>query len=377
MKKSKKDLSVKKQHHMEEVMKKGKKRLIWIGVVLTALFWIFTVLTGHYVVDVTKQMSVASGDSQIPYNVFEVYHLDYEKFLEDYEVKRIAVTSTYEGHEIPADYICSKDLNKSAQDEEAGKEQMPESIMNHDTVIMVHGLGGTRKSVFPVAQVFLEHGYNVLIYDQRSSGENTAKYTTFGYKEKYDLIDCANYVKGFAPDKKLGIWGTSFGGITTLMAVCDPSLGLTKNTDFMILDCPVGSMEGEIVDTLKQDGFEWISGYVSWAGNIMNQLEMGYSFKDADACYVIKHKKNVSDTDNKDVPLFVINSKIDQVTPYFMGVDIYDCYESEHKKILSFEDVKHAAGWADHEDEYRKNVEEFLAEIHMLPDETQLMKTIN
>ena len=317
-------------------------------------------------VNVTKQMSVSDGKIEIPYGVYKTYHMDYEQFLEEYEVERVSVTSTYEGHEIPADYIYAKDLKKSIGDEGAVNL---ESIMDHDTVIMVHGLGGDRKTVFPVAQVFLDHGYNVLAYDQRSSGENMAKYTTFGYKEKYDLIDCANYVKGFAPDKRLGIWGTSFGGITTMEAVCDPSLGLTKNTDFVILDCPVGSMEGEIVDTLKQNGVEWISGYVAWAGNIMNRLEMGYSFKDADACYVIEHKKNVPGPDNKDVPLFVINSKIDQVTPYFMGIDIYNCYESEHKKLLSFEDVKHTFGWADHEEQYRENVEDFLSKIHMLPDE--------
>ena len=357
-------------------MRKGKKRMIKTLVVMTVLFLILTVLTGHYVVNLTKQMTVTDGEDIIPYGTFEAYHLDYDKFLEMYEIERVSVTSTYEGHEIPADYIYPKSLveisgngetqNTSTRDGEALAEK---NIKDHDTVIMVHGLGGSRKTIIPVAQVFLEHGYNVLIYDQRSSGENTAPYTTFGYKEKYDLIDCANYVKGFAPHKKLGIWGTSFGGITTLMAVCDPALGLTKSTDFMILDCPVGSMEGEIVDTLKQDGMGWISGYVAWAGGIMNHLEMGYSLQDADACYVIKHKKNVPSSDNKDVPLFVINSKIDTVTPYYMGVDIYECYKSEHKKILSFEDAKHAFGWAAHEEEYRAGVEDFLREIHMLPDE--------
>ena len=32
-------------------------------------------------------------------------------------------------------------------------------------------------------------------YDQRSTNENTAQYTTFGYREKYDLIDWVNYVE--------------------------------------------------------------------------------------------------------------------------------------------------------------------------------------
>lgn len=49
------------------------------------------------------------------------------------------------------------------------------------TVILVHGLGGNRYTNYPLTQMFLQKGYNVLTYNQRSSNENTAQYTTFGY----------------------------------------------------------------------------------------------------------------------------------------------------------------------------------------------------
>lgn len=48
-------------------------------------------------------------------------------------------------------------------------------------VSLVYGLGGNRYTNYPIEEMFLQKGYNVLTYDQRSSNENTAQYTTFGY----------------------------------------------------------------------------------------------------------------------------------------------------------------------------------------------------
>jgi len=43
--------------------------------------------------------------------------------------------------------------------------------MNNPTVILVHGLGGIDTGT--IAEMFLQKGYNVLTYDQKSSNENT------------------------------------------------------------------------------------------------------------------------------------------------------------------------------------------------------------
>lgn len=90
---------------------------------------------------------------------------------------------------------------------------------NGFTIILVHGLGGSRYSNYPFAEMFLQKGYNVLTYDQRSSNENTAQYTTFGYWEKYDLIDYVDYVYTYASEQEIGIWATSFGGATAGLAM--------------------------------------------------------------------------------------------------------------------------------------------------------------
>lgn len=54
---------------------------------------------------------------------------------------------------------------------------------------------------------------------QRSSNQNTAQYTTFGYWEKYDLMDYIDYAYAYAPEQEIGIWATSFGGATAGLAI--------------------------------------------------------------------------------------------------------------------------------------------------------------
>ena len=119
---------------------------------------------------------------------WERYGIDKENFHNTYKVEEIAITSSYENHAIPADYIYAAQSNSSK---------------NYPTVILVHGMGDNRYSNYPIAEFFLEKGYNIVTYDQRSTNENTAQYTTFGYREKYDLIDYVNYVEQQRRSRKL------------------------------------------------------------------------------------------------------------------------------------------------------------------------------
>ncbi len=331
-----------------------KKKLKVIFIVIAALLAAGTIgitaFTGHQVVVNSTQLSYASDEIAVPENVFRAYHLDYDAFRTKYRSEQIRLTSSMsDSHPIPADYIYAEGIESK----------------DHDTVIMVHGMGGNRMTVLPVAQVFLENGYNVLTYDQRSSGENRALHTTFGYLEKFDLLDCADAVKKWAPDKKMGVWGTSFGGITSVLAVCDPSLGITAGTDFLILDSPVSNMEDELRVVMGSDD----SGipetgipadYLIWAGNIMNRIELGFSYRDADGRYIIGARKNQLTSGNRDVPLLVFICDEDEVTPYPQGADLYEKYQSENKTLVTFEGSQHADGWRDHETEYREAVETLL-----------------
>lgn len=308
-----------------------KKRVILIVIISIVLLMAITVVgfsyfLGTQIVASSTQLVTNETTKDVPENFWKDYGVDYDEFCQTYTVEKINLTSSFDGHTVPADFIYSGEKSS-------------------DIVVMAHGLGGNRYTNYPIAELFLENGYSVITYDQRSTNENTAEKTTFGYWEKYDLIDCINYAKQFSDGKKIGVWGESFGGATAVQAVAHENT--QEDVAFLVLDCPVSSMEWMIEETMKEMEIGIPLDYMMWWGNIANKMELGFSYEDVDCAKVAK---------NINIPTMVINSKIDKTTPYFMGKDIYDNLSSTEKEIWTVTDSEHTAMWLDHNEEYRNRV---------------------
>ena len=215
----------------------------------------------------------------------------------------------------------------------------------------MHGLGDNRFSNYPLAEFFLEQGYNVITYDQRSTNENTAQYTTFGYWEKYDLIDWIGYVLEHAPGQRIGIWGASYGGATAGLALGYEDVA--EKVHFLILDCPVSSMQWMVEQEMRNMDVGIPVSYMAWWGNAINKIKLGFTYQDAD---VAKAMQQVN------TPVLIINSRVDALTPYFMGQDIYDAIQGNNKEIWTVDDSEHCEIWLDHNQEYRNKVESFLSQ---------------
>lgn len=317
-----------------------KKLIITLSVILTAVLLLFAGMSyfiGTQVFNGSTQLVTNEKTSKVPDGFWEEYNMDYKKFCDTYKIEKIEITSSLGGHVIPADYIYAP---------------QSEGNKNNKTVILVHGLGGNRYTNYPYAEMFLERGYNVLTYDQRSTNENTARYTTFGYLEKYDLIDCIDYVSENASGKIIGVWGQSFGGATAGLAMGYEDT--YRKVDFLILECPVSSMEWMINDEIKDMDIGIPVSYMTWCGNIVNKLKLGFFYKDADVGSAMR---------NVEIPVLIINSKADKLTPYFMGKDIYDSIKGDNKQIWTVEDSEHVMMWIDHNHAYRDKVSELLESV--------------
>ena len=316
-------------------MKKiAKVILTVIVVVFIVLFIGLSSFIGLQVFAGSTQL-VTNEETKEVFNAFwEQHGMDYDSFCDTYRVEQVEITSSFDEHNIPADYIYAVESQNSR---------------DRQTVILVHGLGGNRYSNYPLAELFLEEGYNVITYDQRSSNENTAKYTTFGYWEKYDLLDWVNYVLEQAPGQEVGIWGASYGGATAGLALGYD--GMDDKVDFLILDSPVSSMEWMVEQEMINMDVGIPVSYMTWCGNLVNKLKLGFTYQDADVAKAMKEVKT---------PVLIINSKRDSLTPYFMGKEIYDAIPGDNKEIWTVDDSEHCEMWVDHNEEYRDKVESFL-----------------
>jgi fermentation-respiration switch protein FrsA (DUF1100 family) len=292
---------------------KGLKFLITLLIVLAVGAAGIVYYTGSRVFERSLQMvDNESTALQTGYDYLETIQLDVSDFQRKYQIENVNLTSTFDGHTIPADYILSGSLNS-------------------DTVILVHGMGGNRVSVYPQAEMFLRNGYNVLTYDQRSSGENTAPYTTYGYWESRDLIDCIHYVdEQIDEDRKIVAWGVSFGGATVGNAFADQCFW--KKVDYAVLDSPISNMRDMLEMSMNETGSGFPVSFLLTAGNLVTESKLNFSYEDTD---VVHYAGQAT------VPTLVINSRADTVTPFYMGEDIYNALSVEKKQLYTVEGIPH------------------------------------
>lgn len=91
------------------------------------------------------------------------------------------------------------------------------------TIIYLHGVADNKMSGLPLAKVFYDNQFNVLLYDSRAHGESGGRYCTYGYHEKFDVQKAIDQVRVIGREKKIvvgnvGIFGTSMGAAVALQA---------------------------------------------------------------------------------------------------------------------------------------------------------------
>ena len=119
-----------------------------------------------------------------------------------------------------------------------------------------------------------------------------------------------------------------------------------------IVDCPVSDMKWMVEEEMRKMDIGLPISYMTFCGNIINKMELGFSYDDANVC------NKIADIE---IPVLVINSEADTLTPQFMGQEIYDSIQNEEiKMIWTVTDSEHTEIWLDHNQEYREKVQELL-----------------
>ena len=106
-------------------------------------------------------------------------------------------------------------------------------------IILSHGYTDNRFGSLKYAGMYLDLGYNCIIYDLRGHGENEPTFTTYGILESQDLMELITDTRTRYPDlKSLGLHGESLGAATTLTA-----LKYKPEIDFTVADCGFSDIE--------------------------------------------------------------------------------------------------------------------------------------
>lgn len=289
----------------------------------------FIAANGYEIYDVAMQ-SLPAFLHYSQQNSKKLAETDFTSISSKYTVESAAIPSSKGDHTIPLDLISDGNKQK-------------------DTVIIIHGLGENRHQSTEQMAMFLQMGYNVLVYDQRGAGENTAPYTTYGVLEHYDTIDCVKHLRTIIGDKKIILFGKSMGGATAAMALGDADTA--KEISYTILDFPVGSFRGMVGKNMK--GYcpdEYIEGALDWDDLFLQEF-LGIRFSMGEVADYVKDTK---------VPVLVFSSKADDLVPPEQEQGIYDAIKSDKKYIYVDETATHCGLFYTQRELYQSLVTKFL-----------------
>jgi uncharacterized protein len=80
-------------------------------------------------------------------------------------------------------------------------------------VILLHGYAGTRLSTAVYAKMLARHGYSILMFDQRATGESEGKTLTWGWLDARDLAGAVDFLltRPETEPQRIGVLGCSTG----------------------------------------------------------------------------------------------------------------------------------------------------------------------
>ncbi|WP_307891906.1 alpha/beta hydrolase [Bacillus swezeyi] len=218
-----------------------------------------------------------------------------------------------------------------------------------NTIIICHGVTMNLLNSIKYMNLFLELGWNAVIYDHRRHGMSGGKTTSYGYYEKHDLKTVADWLREKnGKDALIGIHGESMGAVTTLLYAGMPG----EDADFYVADCPFATFEEQLIYRLKED-FRLPGTLILPLANLFLKWRDGYRIRDVSPLSVITRIKK---------PVLFIHSKYDDYIPADSSEMLYE-KKTGKKKLYIAEKGAHAMSYTHNREGYKKTVRDFLQDI--------------
>lgn len=213
-------------------------------------------------------------------------------------------------------------------------------------MIFCHGVTENKINSVKYMNLFLERGFNAVIYDQRRHGESGGKTTSYGHYEKFDLKTIVDWLKmDRGHDLRLGIHGESMGAVTMLLYA-----GMIEDgADFYIADCPFSDFKEQLAYRLKTE-MKLPPKLFLPVADLFIKMRQKYSLGDVSPISVIENIKN---------PILFIHSQKDDFILPTMTEALYEQKKGPKKLFLAANGV-HAQSFNENKEDYEKVLDEFL-----------------
>ncbi|MEG1519819.1 MAG: alpha/beta hydrolase [Clostridia bacterium] len=234
-------------------------------------------------------------------------------------------------------------------------EMYRNKIHTNKTVVIMHGYGGNYILSLKYAKMFLEFGFNVVVFDNTNCGRSGGNLTYMGVHEIDDLgVIVAKARELTGENAVIGLHGESMGSATSMAY-----LSRDDKIAFMIEDCGFTTLSEEVTFMMSKTYHLWRHPYVILA-SLIAKLRFGFFFKDFSPIALMRENGGY-----ENVPMMFVHGKVDTVVPFEMMQKLYDAKRGYKKKVV-FEYAQHARSILYYREEYIKATKDFLTEIGMI-----------
>lgn len=280
-----------------------------------------------------------------------VYITNRLMFLKKKDDEEIYLREKDAGHFRPDEYdaLPKREVSISSSFGYTLKAVLVEPHKTNRYIIIAHGVTQSKTNSVKYMNLFLDRGFNAVIYDHRRHGESGGRTTSYGYYEKFDLKSVVDWLKAEkGPELFLGIHGESMGAATLLLYA-----GMLEDgADFYIADCPFSDFSEQLAYRIQQEvKFVPARLLLPLAGLVL-RIRDHYSLKELSPISVIEHIHNPI--------LFIHSTKDDFILPY-MTQALFE-QKKGPKKLFIAENGLHAQSYSQNREEYEKVLDEFLEE---------------
>ncbi|MBQ6342260.1 MAG: alpha/beta hydrolase [Anaerolineaceae bacterium] len=270
---------------------------------------------------------VMSGKRQSPDEAMKWQSEHYDTSFYDSLIKTKYTIDGYDGYTLHAELL-----------ENPGKSEK--------YMILSHGYTDNRFGSLKYVQMYLDLGYNCIIYDLRGHGENKPSFTTYGILEGRDLARLVEDTRKRYPDMiSLGLHGESLGAATTVS-----SLKYIPEVDFAIADCGFSD-----IDNVLREGYKNANAplFLVDLADLGSRLRYRFSLKDM---------RPIDSLDQNEIPILFIHGADDN---FILPKNSQDMFERTKgiREIHLIPGASHAESILTAPDDYKQIVEAFLKRI--------------
>lgn len=210
-------------------------------------------------------------------------------------------------------------------------------------IIDIHGRSSSSISQMKYLKIFTDMGYNVLLPDQRYSGESGGRFFSFGFYEKYDIMSWITILKQKDADAQFALFGESMGGATaTLVAASDDRIKV------LISYCAFSSVKDLVLSHAGKEAPGFLKYFVP-SYYVAMFLFFGIN----------AFQLNISKAMSKiKIPVLISHSYDDELVPINHAKKLIAA--NDKAEVLLFEGDVHARVLCKHAEEFTKTIQGFL-----------------